>query len=41
VVIRCTEPEARALSAWLSNRPEKPLEYEGVVKLIERTLRDK
>ncbi len=39
VVIICTEQEASAMAAWLSQRSKESAEYGAVVKLIELTLR--
>jgi hypothetical protein len=39
VVIICTEQEARAMAAWLSERFNESAEYGAVVRLIETTLR--
>jgi hypothetical protein len=39
VVIICTEQEARAMAAWLSQRSNESAEYGAVVKLSELTLR--
>jgi hypothetical protein len=41
VAITCTEQEARAMASWLTSQPDKPAEYEAVVKLINLMLRQK
>jgi hypothetical protein len=39
VVITCTAQEARAMAAWAARQAAKSIDYQGVVKLINLTLR--